>query len=169
MTPSDIDDSVPTEDEIPEAVKKLRRNRAGGASGMRAEHLQGWLAAAKRGQMAEEKGEEKTGAEEEGGDLRGKVVEITQTAFREGKLTEEATWQTVVLIQKGMTEYRGIGLVDVTWKVVAVILHRRLTTAITFHNALHGFRVGRGTGMATLEANLIQRIVKGYCCREPAM
>ena len=41
--------------------------------------------------MAEEKGEEKTEAEEEGGELWGKVVEITQTAFWEGNLAEEAT------------------------------------------------------------------------------
>ena len=40
----------------------------------------------------EEKGEEKTEAEEEGEDLWGKVVEITQTAFQDGKLVEESTW-----------------------------------------------------------------------------
>ena len=45
---------------------------------------------------------------------------------------------------------RGIGLVKVTWKVVAVILHRRLTTGIKPHDALHGFREGRGIGTATL-------------------
>ena len=126
VTPSEVDDLVPTEDKIAEALKKLRRNRSGGPSGIRAEHLKWWLAAAKREEMAEEKGEEKTEAEEGGGDLWGKVVEITQTAFREGELAEEATWQTVVLISTGKTEYRGIGLVDVIWKVVAVILHLRL-------------------------------------------
>ena len=31
VNPSEINDSVPTEDEIAEAVKKLRRNRLGGA------------------------------------------------------------------------------------------------------------------------------------------
>ena len=36
VTPSDVDDSVPTEGEIAEAVKKLRRDRLGEASGMRA-------------------------------------------------------------------------------------------------------------------------------------
>ena len=51
--PAEIDDLVPTEDEIAEAVTKLRRNRSGGPSRIRAEHLKGWLAAAKRGQMAE--------------------------------------------------------------------------------------------------------------------
>ena len=36
---------------------------------MRAEHLKGWLAASNIGKLAEEKREEKTEAEEEGGDL----------------------------------------------------------------------------------------------------
>ena len=43
-----VDDSVPTEDKIEEAVKNLQRNRSEGALGMRAEHLKGWLAASKR-------------------------------------------------------------------------------------------------------------------------
>ena len=66
VKPAEIDDSVPTEDEIAEAVTKLRRNRSGGPSRIRAEHLKGWLAAAKRGWVAEEKGKKKTEAEEEG-------------------------------------------------------------------------------------------------------
>ena len=81
---------------------------------MRAEHLKGWLTAENRGKLAEEKEEEKTEAEEEDGDLWEKVVEIMQMAFREGELTEEATWQTVVLIPKGKKEHRGIGLVEAT-------------------------------------------------------
>ena len=43
------------------------------------------------------------------------------------------------------------------WKVVA-ILHRRLTTAITYHDFLHVFQAGRGTGTATLEAKLLQQL-----------
>ena len=48
VEPAEIDDSVPTEDKIAEAVTKLRRNRSGGPSWIRSEHLKGWLAAAKR-------------------------------------------------------------------------------------------------------------------------
>ena len=72
----------------------------------------------------------------------GKVVEMTQTAFRDGKLVEEAAWQTVVLIPKGKGEFRGIGLVEVTWKLMAVVFHRRLATGLQLHDALHGFREG---------------------------
>ena len=38
------------------------------------------------------------------------------------------------------------------------MLNRRFTASITYHNFLHGFRVGRGTGTATLEAKLLQQI-----------
>ena len=56
VEPAIIDDSVTTEDEIAAAVKKLRRNRLGGPSRIRAEHIKGWLAAARRGGVAEERG-----------------------------------------------------------------------------------------------------------------
>ena len=84
-------------------------------------------------------------------------MEIIQTAFRDGELAEEATWQAVVLIPKGKGDYRDIGLVEVMWKVVAVILNRRLTSSIAFHDVLHRFRAGRGMGTATLEAKLLQQ------------
>ena len=69
----------------------------------------------------------------------GEVVELTQTAFREGNLAEEATWQTVVMIPNGKGEFWGIGLVEVIWKLLTLILHRRLA-AIKLHDVLHGFR-----------------------------
>ena len=78
-----------------------RRSPVGGPSGIRAELLKGWLAAANRWKVAEEKGEEKTEAEEEGGYLWGKVVEITQIVFWEENLAEESMWQTMVIISKG--------------------------------------------------------------------
>ena len=132
---------------------------------MRAEDLKGWLAAARRDEKEREarikdggdrEGDQATQTEAEG--HWGRVVEIIQKAFREGELAEEFTWQAVVLIPKGKGDYRGIGLVEVMCKVVAVILNRRLTSSITFHDVLHGFRAGRGTGNATLEAKLLQQL-----------
>ena len=49
------------------------------------------------------------------------VVELVQTAFGEGQLTEEATWQVVVLLLKGGKGYCGIVLMEVMWKVVVGI------------------------------------------------
>ena len=120
----------------------------------------GWLAEARRG------GKEREATTKDGGEIRkddkagaenwARVVDLVQTAFREGDLVEKSTWQAVVLIPKGKGDYRGIGLVEVMWKVVAVILNRHFTSSITYHDVLHGFRAGHGTGTATLEAKLIQ-------------
>ena len=128
---------------------------------MPAEHLKGWLAEFKREKReAEEKGEGKTD-KEEGGPAEPhweNLVELIQTAFPEGELAKEATWQAVVIIQKGKQEYRGIGLVEVMWKVVTDISNLRLTASIAHHDFLHGFRAGRSTGTATLKAKLLQQL-----------
>ena len=64
----------------------------------------------------------------------------------------------VLVIVVGKKDYRGIGLVEVMWKVVSAILNRRFTASITNHDFLHMLRAGRGTGTATLEAKLLQHI-----------
>ena len=86
-------------------------------------------------------------------------MDITQTAFWEGRLEEEAMWQAVVLLTKGGQYYRYISLVEVMLKVVAAILNFRLAASITFHSFLHRFWVGCGTGTATLEAKLLHKLV----------
>ena len=85
-----------------------------------------------------------------------RVVDLVWSAFWEGKLAEEAMWKAVVLIPKGKKYYRSIGLVEVMWKVVAEILNHRITASIAYHDLLHDFRVGHGTGTSTLEAKLLQ-------------
>ena len=120
---------------------------------MRAEYLKGWIAAARRGEKERETAVKDGGSrkdEREGAENWARVVELVQKSFREGELAEESTWQPLVLITKGKKDYRGIGLVEVMWKVVAMILNRRFTSSITYHEALHGFREGRGTETATL-------------------
>ena len=64
----------------------------------------------------------------------------------------------MILITKGKKDYRGIGLVEVMWKLVAAILNFRLTASINFHDFLHEFRAGCGTGNATLEAKMLQQL-----------
>ena len=49
IEPFAVEYGVPTEAEIEWAVKRLRNNRAGGPSRMRAEDLKGWIAVARRG------------------------------------------------------------------------------------------------------------------------
>ena len=64
---------------------------------------------------------------------------LLQADLQEGRVEEESTWQTVVLITNDRRYYYGIGLAEVVWNVVTVILNLRLTTSIDLHDVLHGF------------------------------
>jgi hypothetical protein len=61
----------------------------------------------------------------------------------------------LALIPKDVTSYRGIVLLESIYNLVSFIITRRLTEAIEFHDALHGFRGGRGTGTAIIELKLL--------------
>ena len=65
---------------------------------------------------------------------------------------------TMVLIPKGKMKFRLIGLVDAAWKVCTTVVNYRLRRGIVLYDALQGFRGGRGTGTATLEAKLDQQL-----------
>ena len=64
----------------------------------------------------------------------------------------------MVFLLKGRGEYRGIGLVEGVWKVYTRVVNCRLKRSVTLHDALNGFRSGRGTGAAILEAKLVQQL-----------
>ena len=51
-------DGAPPDEELREAVRKLRNGRAGGGSGMRAEDIKSWLRDVEREEEAEKEGEE---------------------------------------------------------------------------------------------------------------
>ena len=59
----------------------------------------------------------------------------------------------------GGTNFWEVGLVKVLWKLISGIINCRLFSYIQFHDVLHGFRAGRGTGTATLKAKLLQHII----------
>ena len=71
-----------------------------------------------------------------------------KTFFRDIFLVEEATWKVVVLLLKGGGEYHVIGIVEVVWKAVTMILNFYFSASIAYHDSLHGFWSGRGTGTA---------------------
>ena len=70
------------------------------------------------------------------------------------------SWSTVVLLPKGNGDYWGIGLLEISWKIIESIINRRIASKVTFHDALHGFRAKRGTGTACIEAKLLQQLSK---------
>ena len=44
-------------------------------------------------------------------------------------------------------------------KICATVVDCRLKRSVTLHDALHGFRAGRGMGTATLESKLAYQLV----------
>ena len=52
VQPFQVEDLVPMEDEIEWAFRRLRNHRSRCPSGMRAEHLKGWLAEAQKEEVA---------------------------------------------------------------------------------------------------------------------
>ena len=65
----------------------------------------------------------------------------------------------MVLIPKGNSgDFRGIGLLEVIWKVLEKVIDARLSSTIDLYDALHGFRAGRGCGTGIMEAKLAQQL-----------
>ena len=64
------------------------------------------------------------------------LVRLLQRTFGDGNLQEELAWVTLVLIPKGRGGYQGIGLVEVSWKVFAVVVSFWLKRGAVLHDAL---------------------------------
>jgi hypothetical protein len=147
-----INDEPPGEDEIVEALGTLRNNKAAGASGLTAEDLQSWHEDAQETEEGEEPDDEAT-------KLWEKVLELVRLAFEEGVIPLAFSQGIFVLIPKVKSgEFRGIALLKVIYKLVSSIINRRMQVVITFDDAVHGFRPGRGTGTAILEVKLLAQL-----------
>ena len=84
---------------------------------------------------------------------------LVQRTFEDGTSPAELAWMTMSLIPKGKGEYRGIGIVEVAWKVYTAAVNCWLKRGVVLQDALHGFRGVQGTWTATLEAKLAQQLV----------
>jgi hypothetical protein len=139
-----VNDTLPTENEIANAVRNLKNGKAPGHSGIHAEHLKELLKQATREQEATD--DERNGWEQ--------LCHTIQEIFATGIIPREMTWSILVLIPKPSGGTQGIGLLEVMWKVCSSIINSRLRQSITFHEAVHGFRTEHGTGTAMLDAKL---------------
>jgi hypothetical protein len=129
-------------------VRRLCVRKAPGPTGMRTDHLKEWLASATR--------------EENPDTYRwDKCVELIQHVHRTGQLPQELYWSILAIIPKGSGGSRGIGLLEVSWKVISSIIDTRLKDAIKFHDTLNGFTTHHDTGTATIEANLRMHLSQG--------
>jgi hypothetical protein len=95
-------------------VGSLRNGCAGGATGMRAEHLREWL-----GDMKHEETEDGV----EGiGDRWRLFVALLQVVWERGSVPTQMASMIIVLLPKGGGDYCGIGLLDPIWKVVEKVM-----------------------------------------------
>ena len=86
------------------------------------------------------------------------VVAIIQTAFRDGWIPAECACKTVFILPKGKGELRGRSIVKFIWNMVSIVVNLQIGTEVNFHDALHGFRAGRGEGTASLKAKLLYQL-----------
>ena len=148
VEPFEVDDAVPTDSEIRGVVKGMKNGRAGGSGGITAEHIKLWL-----GGMVEEEEEGK----EDTGECWQTFVKLIQLIWETGNIPRQMLWMVVVLLPKGGGDFRGIGLLEPFWKVIEVLIDRKLTD-IKLHDCLHGFLAGQGTATAIMEVKLAQQL-----------
>ena len=62
----------------------------------------------------------------------------------------------LVLILKVNADTWGIGILEVFWKVVEVVINTRIKSVVQIHDVLHRFHAGRGEWTAIMELKLAQ-------------
>jgi hypothetical protein len=145
--PFEIDDTVPSEWEIAEAVGRMPNGKSPGPTKMKAEHLKAWRAEA----FPREGGVEIR-------ENRAPFAELVQHVFRTGEIPTAMSYTVCVLLPKADGGVRGLGLLEVVWKIIASILAEHMNSTIKWHDCIHGFRAERGTGTAIIEAKLFQQL-----------
>jgi hypothetical protein len=121
-------------------IAKLKNNKAPGLSGMRVEDLKRWAEDYRRN-------ENRRPFE--------LLMELVVTAFESGELPQACNVAVLVLIPKpASNEHRGIGLLEVVWKLISSVINGRMKAAINFDDSIHGFREQRGTGTAIIQQKL---------------
>ena len=86
------------------------------------------------------------------------LVEIVQHMWLTGDIPQELGWTVLVLVPKGTTDTRGIGLLETLWKVVEALIYTRLIASIQFHDVIHRFWEERGMGTAIMDLNIVQEL-----------
>ena len=122
---------------------------------MRAEDLKEWLRGAENEERARRKGEQ---GYEGAGDRWKMVLRLCQHIWETGEIPRQMLLTVMVLNPKGTAgNSRGIGLLEVIWKLLEKVLDARLSE-IELHDYLHGFCAKRGCGTGILEAKLTQQL-----------
>jgi hypothetical protein len=148
--PFNVPDGLFDDEEIATAVRRLPRGKSPGPTGMRAETIKEWL---KLWEIATEK-ELPINDNHPWIVFRALLRHVSST----GSVPSRMAHAICVLLPKPDGGVRGLGLLEVCWKVIATVLVGRLSSSIELHDSLHGFRPARGTRTAIIEAKLFQQL-----------
>ena len=110
LAPIDVSDAVPEDSKINLAVRKLENGKSPRPSKLRAEQLKGWL-------------EEATREEGPHTENWGQITTLVKLCFEKQSILTQFSWSTVVLLLKGIGNYRGIGLLESVWKTTELIIY----------------------------------------------
>jgi hypothetical protein len=117
-----IPDNPPSEAEIIDSVKKLRSGKAPGPSGLLVDDIKQWDT-----------------TREEDPEPWNRFVELVTHCFSAKEVPQALCFSTLVLIPKASGGVRGIGLLELVWKYISMIIKERLQSHIIFDDMLHGF------------------------------
>ena len=84
-----------------------------------------------------------------------KFIILIQMVFRDMEVPREMTNTFLLMIPKqDSKKIRGIGIIDISWKVISYIIKRRIAMKIKLHKEIHGFRSEHGTRTAIMESKI---------------
>ena len=121
VNPDKVNDKIPSEAELEAVVLCLRPHRSGGHTHLRAEHFKQW----QRGVYLRDYS--KTSPRRERWMC---LVDIVQHMWSTGEIPQELGWTVLVLIPKGTTDTRFVGLLETLWKVVEALIDTRLCASL---------------------------------------
>ena len=144
MAPYEIDDSVPTEDEITLAVKQLKSGKFPRSYQDDSSPSQEVVR-----QIHTLKEEDALGINWWSWyNILGNIQSCPKSS----------TTASRYMIPNPDGGSRGIGLLEVVLKVLECIIDSRVKAKVKFHDCLHGFRAARGTDTAQIESKLFQQL-----------
>jgi hypothetical protein len=117
-----ISNDMPTDSEMGMVVTGLKNGQAAGATGMRAEHIKGWLDKIQRKEKAARETPGREGVDPGAGRKWRIFVELIQTIWEGGEIPVQMSWMVIVLLPKGGGNFRGIDLLNPFCKMVEKIM-----------------------------------------------
>jgi Reverse transcriptase (RNA-dependent DNA polymerase) len=84
------------------------------------------------------------------------INDLVQHTFTDGGNMQDAFGNSIlVLALKPVKSFWGTALLETIYKLVSLIIHRRLPSSRQLHDAVHGLRKQRGTGTAIINVKLL--------------